>query len=130
MAPGLVCLCIAHGPFHKSGSHQVHEGDGDEKNDEGEVHHEDRLGLYKRCIERGGAVHGDELAKGEESKTKAAEVELHDVCGARVALQVLDGFAYYAYPDPWADQKSRSRSIRAQNGGIYFLDPPGSPGSK
>ena len=40
-------------------------------------------------------------------------------------------------PDPWADPKSRSplqfqnlhhRSIRAQNWGTYFLDPPGGRG--
>ena len=41
------------------------------------------------------------------------------------------------HPDPWADPKSRSpfgfhnlhhRNIRAQNWGIYFLDPPRASG--
>ena len=42
------------------------------------------------------------------------------------------------YPDPWVDPKSRStlrfcnlhhRSIRVQNWGLYFLDPPRGLGS-
>ena len=55
------------------------------------------------------------------------------------------GFANYqsgckpSYPDPWEDPKSRStlgfyslhhRSIRAQNWGIYFSDPPRGLGSE